>query len=55
MLKAVSPKTADPELRELLNPNEGSLAQRRRAIQSKLAQLPSYADYAAACRDLYGA
>jgi hypothetical protein len=47
-------KLADAELRKLLDPNEGSLAQRRRAIQAKLAQLPSYPDYAAACRDLYG-
>lgn len=47
-------KIADAQLVQLLNPNEGSLAQRRRAIQAKLAQLPSYPNYAAACRDLYG-
>jgi hypothetical protein len=47
-------KVNDPQLRSLLNPNEGSLAQRRRAIQGKLAQMPSYPEYAAACRDLYG-
>ncbi len=47
-------KANDSRLRSLLNPNKGSLAQRRRAIQGKLTELPSYPDYAAACRDLYG-
>jgi hypothetical protein len=47
-------KSTDIQIRNLLNPNEGSLAQRRRAIQAKLARLPSYPDYTTACRDLYG-
>lgn len=47
-------KIANAQLLKMLNPNEGSLAQRRRGIQAKLAQLPGYPDYAAACRDLYG-
>jgi hypothetical protein len=47
-------KLSDPQLRRLLDPNAGSLAQRRRGIQQKFAALPSYADYTAACRSLYG-
>ena len=47
-------KESDADLQKLLNPNEGSLASRRRGIQNKLNVLASYADYDAACRSLYG-
>lgn len=47
-------KANDPELRDLLNPNRSTLARRRSVITAKLKQLPSYEDYAIACRTLYG-
>lgn len=47
-------KARDPELRAMLDPNRSTLARRRKVIKNKLKQLPSYGDYANACRILYG-
>jgi hypothetical protein len=47
-------KTNDPELRAMLDPNRSTLARRRKVIKNKLKMLPSYGDYANACRVLYG-
>jgi hypothetical protein len=47
-------KAKDPELRAMLEPNRSTLARRRKVIKNKLKALPSYNDYANACRILYG-
>lgn len=46
-------KAADEKLREMLDPNRGKLARRRRAIKTIIKELPAYGDYAEACRILY--
>ncbi|WP_286884821.1 N-6 DNA methylase [Aneurinibacillus sp. UBA3580] len=47
-------KEGDPELLAVLDPNRGTLARRRSIISAKIRQLPSYQNYALACRNLYG-
>lgn len=44
---------ANPAVAEMLDPNK-SLAQRRRKLRQAIQALPAYADYAMACRNLYG-
>lgn len=46
-------KVDDEKLREMLDPNRGTLARRRRFIKTKIKELSSYTDYAEACRSLY--
>ncbi len=45
---------SDSTLRARLDPNVGTLAQRRLAVNRILKKLPVYADYAGVCRNLYG-
>lgn len=46
-------KADDEKLREMLDPNRGTLARRRRAIKSIIKELPSYDEYEEACRVVY--
>jgi hypothetical protein len=46
-------KADDEKLREMLDPNRGTLARRRRAIKTIIKELPTYGAYAEACRMLY--
>lgn len=47
-------KARDPELQRALDPNWSTLARRRLVVTAKLKALPSYDQYAQACRALYG-
>lgn len=47
-------KRTDPDMLPLLNPNTAPLSVRRRAIQRKIAALPSFENYAQACSSQYG-
>lgn len=47
-------KETEPEFMNLLDPNSGSLAQRRSKIREKLEQLTAYKEYEMACKNLYG-
>ena len=47
-------KLGDTELQRNLDPNRGALARRRLIIKAKLVELPSYREFADACRTLYG-
>ena len=46
-------KADDEKLGEMLDPNRGTLARRRRTIKTIIKELPAYGGYAEACRILY--
>lgn len=46
-------KADDEKLTEMLDPNRGTLARRRRVIKSIIKELPSYDEYKEACRVVY--
>lgn len=46
-------KTTNEDVATLLNPNTGALSSRRRRLFQFLQELSAYADFEAACRDLY--